>query len=316
MKPLWILLALAAAAAIALLLITDHAVGLAISRKQNFEKVQKSDESVNEGWARYQETMRQGSAWLKALDGEKLKMRSRDGLILSAKLCRHTQQPPRGVLLLSHGYRSSVYRDFSCGAKALFDAGYDLLLIHQRAQGESEGEFICFGQKEAEDLADWSRSLETFYKPEVPFYLYGVSMGATAVMLALGESCSQRIRAVVADCGFTSPEPIIRHMIKKVLHLPAFSLYPLADRAFRRKTGCSFGVSTILVLKQSDMPLLLIHGRKDRFVHPWMSEQNYAASASSDKRLCMVDDANHGQSFAASPERVKREILDFLQTHE
>ena len=62
--------------------------------------------------------------------------------------------------------------------------------------------------------------------------------------------------------------------------------------------------------------LLLIHGRKDRFVHPWMSEQNYAASASSDKRLCMVDDANHGQSFAASPDRVKHEILDFLQTHE
>lgn len=159
--------------------------------------------------------------------------------------------------------------------------------------------------------------MEERYSAEVPIYLSGVSMGATTVMLAMGEDISPRVRAVVADCGFSSAEEIVKHMIRKVLHLPAFPLYELVDRAFRRKTGCTFSRSTVPVLTESALPLLLVHGKADGFVYPWMSEANYEASAAAtaDKQLLMIEGANHAQSFLTEPETVGRAVLDFLAEH-
>lgn len=159
--------------------------------------------------------------------------------------------------------------------------------------------------------------MEERYPKNVPIYLSGVSMGATTVMLAMGEDISPRIKAVVADCGFSSAEKIVKHMIKKVLHMPEFPLYELADRAFRRKTGCTFSRSTEAVLAETSLPLLLVHGKADGFVYPWMSEANYEASAAepSDKQLLMIEGAKHAQSFLAEPEKVGQAVLDFLDKH-
>lgn len=230
---------------------------------------------------------------------------------------RSVKNSCRGLVILSPGYRSSPYKDFSVSGKLLFENGYDLLIVNQRAQGKSEGRYICFGQSEAKDIAAWSRMMEKRYAKDVPIYLSGVSMGATTVMLAMGEDISPRVKAVVADCGFSSAEKIVKHMIRKVLHMPEFPLYELADRAFRKRTGCTFSRSTETVLAENALPLLLVHGNADGFVYPWMSELNYEASAagSSDKKLLLIEGANHAQSFLTEPETVGQAVLDFLGKH-
>lgn len=316
MKAVLIIAGIVIAAAAALIITVNYAVGLGINRAAGFSKISEGDPEVSAGWGRYSDALKAGMDRLKSLEGEDIYMESFDGLKLYAKLCSHGENP-KGIVILSHGYRSSPYKDFSVSGDLLFREGYDLLIVSQRAQGKSEGRYICFGQNEAKDIAAWSRLMEERYPAEVPIYLSGVSMGATTVMLAMGEDISPRIRAVVADCGFSSAEEIVKHMIRKVLHLPAFPLYELVDRAFRRKTGCTFSRSTVPVLAESSLPLLLVHGKADGFVYPWMSEANYEASAAApaDKQLLMIEGANHAQSFLTEPETVGRAVLDFLTEH-
>lgn len=316
MKAVLIIAGIVIAAAAALIITVNYAVGVGINRAAGFSKISEGDPEVSAGWGRYSDELKAGMDRLKSLEGEDIYMESFDGLKLYAKLCSHGEKP-KGIVILSHGYRSSPYKDFSVSGDLLFREGYDLLIVSQRAQGKSEGRYICFGQNEAKDIAAWSRLMEERYSAEVPIYLSGVSMGATTVMLAMGEDISPRVRAVVADCGFSSAEEIVKHMIRKVLHLPAFPLYELVDRAFRRKTGCTFSRSTVPVLAESALPLLLVHGKADGFVYPWMSEANYEASAAAtaDKQLLMIEGANHAQSFLTEPETVGRAVLDFLAEH-
>ena len=316
MKAVLIIAGIVIAAAAALIITVNYAVGVGINRAAGFSKISEGDPEVSAGWGRYSDELKAGMDRLKSLEGEDIYMESFDGLKLYAKLCSHGEKP-KGIVILSHGYRSSPYKDFSVSGDLLFREGYDLLIVSQRAQGKSEGRYICFGQNKAKDIAAWSRLMEERYSAEVPIYLSGVSMGATTVMLAMGEDISPRVRAVVADCGFSSAEEIVKHMIRKVLHLPAFPLYELVDRAFRRKTGCTFSRSTVPVLAESALPLLLVHGKADGFVYPWMSEANYEASAAAtaDKQLLMIEGANHAQSFLTEPETVGRAVLDFLAEH-
>lgn len=316
MKAVLIIAGIVIAAAAALIITVNYAVGLGINRAAGFSKISEGDPEVSAGWGRYSDELKAGMDRLKSLEGKDIYMESFDGLKLYAKLCSHGGNP-KGIVILSHGYRSSPYKDFSVSGDLLFREGYDLLIVSQRAQGKSEGRYICFGQNEAKDIAAWSRLMEERYPTEVPIYLSGVSMGATTVMLAMGEDISPRVRAVVADCGFSSAEEIVKHMIRKVLHLPAFPLYELVDRAFRRRTGCTFGRSTVPVLAESSLPLLLVHGKADGFVYPWMSEANYEASAAdpADKQLLMIEGANHAQSFLTEPETVGRAVLNFLTEH-
>lgn len=316
MKAVLIIAGIVIAAAAALIITVNYAVGLGINRAAGFSKISEGDPEVSAGWGRYSDELKAGMDRLKSLEGKDIYMESFDGLKLYAKLCSHGGNP-KGIVILSHGYRSSPYKDFSVSGDLLFREGYDLLIVSQRAQGKSEGRYICFGQNEAKDIAAWSRLMEERYPTEVPIYLSGVSMGATTVMLAMGEDISPRVRAVVADCGFSSAEEIVKHMIRKVLHLPAFPLYELVDRTFRRRTGCTFSRSTVPVLAESSLPLLLVHGKADGFVYPWMSEANYEASAAdpADKQLLMIEGANHAQSFLTEPETVGRAVLNFLTEH-
>ncbi len=334
MKTGTIVLGASAALATAVMLTVRYAVRLGIDKDAGFDKIASSDPEVRAGWDSYDAQIDESAKRLRNLPGEELWLRSFDGLMLHAKLSRHETAEtfaedkgtsssvdkatrPAGVVILSPGYRCSVYRDFCGIAEELLENGYDLLFVDHRTQGKSEGKSICFGQSEAKDIAAWSKFLEEKYDSEVPFYLYGVSMGATAVMLAAGEEISNRVKAIVADCGFTSAEEIVKHMIRKVLHLPAFPLYNLVDGEFRRKTGCTFSRSTVPVLAERALPILFLHGKADGFVYPWMSEKNYEAAAAGPghKRLLLIEGANHAQSYLKAPEIVGPEILDFLETH-
>ncbi|MBR3392414.1 MAG: alpha/beta fold hydrolase [Firmicutes bacterium] len=259
-----------------------------------------------------------GRDWLLARESREVEITSFDGLKLRGRLypCDRTLagEKNRPLLLLAHGFRSYGAFDFSCGCPFYVEQGFDLLLIDQRAHGRSEGRYICFGVNEGRDVADWCRRLDREY-PGRPVVLAGISMGATSVLMAAGDpDLPQNVRGVVADCGFTDCGGEFSHVLRQMYHLPARPVMALTEPLCRKRLGFGFwDHSTEKAVAQMSLPVLFFHGALDALVPADNSRRAFAACASADKELIIVEDADHGQSFLADEAGCRAKLTAFLQ---
>lgn len=223
---------------------------------------------------------------------------------------------PKRIILAVHGWRSFWWRDFGPIADFWFKNGCSVLFIEQRAQGESEGDYIGFGMLERYDCLDWLQWINENGGGNLPIYLAGLSMGATTVMMTADQALPKNVKGIMADCGFTSPAAIWHKVKETDLHLHNPALDQLADRYCSRKTGMhTDSCSTADVLKESHAPLLLIHGDADRFVPVEMTLENYAA-CTAPKELLIVPGAGHGMSYVIAREDYESAVLRFWKNYD
>ena len=217
------------------------------------------------------------------------------------------------VVLAMHGWRSKWYRDFGASADFWHDNGCSVLYAEQRGQGESGGDVMGFGITERYDCLDWLSWLESNTDENLPIYLAGISMGATTVLMAAGLPLPERVHGIMADCGFTSPEAIWRHVAQDNLHIPYDLLRRPIERICRCKIGCGPGDdSTVAAMQRCEKPVLLIHGTDDSFVPLDMTLENYQACAAP-CRLLVVPGADHGVSYLVNREGYEAAVKDFWQ---
>ena len=77
----------------------------------------------------------------------------------------------------------------------------------------------------------------------------------------------------MADCGFTSPHAIWKHVANNNLHLPYWLRGVFADEMFRQKLNMGTkDYSTVEALKNNYIPVMLIHGTNDHFVPVHMTK--------------------------------------------
>ena len=239
---------------------------------------------------------------------ESVWIESFDGLKLHGQLYFRDAKAPLAVGC--HGYRGNPARDFSGGAMIALNMGMNLLLIEERAHGASEGHTITLGVKEQRDIADWLRWGERWAKeqgdPAKPIFLYGVSMGASSALMAAGSGdLPETLAGVIADSPYSSAEDIVRQLAKDA-HLPAsltFWLVNLAERVFGgadlRKADAVTAAARIRV------PVMILHGLDDHFVHDPLSEKIAAANPGKIERHTF-EGAGHGLSFIVDEERYDR----------
>ena len=103
-------------------------------------------------------------------------------------------QPGQGAVLLLHGVRASRL-SMVARSRFLHRAGYTVLLIDFQASGESPGDAITFGYREAFDVAASVRELRRL-APGESIGVIGTSMGGAATVLA---GSSVQVDAVVLN---------------------------------------------------------------------------------------------------------------------
>lgn len=252
------------------------------------------------------ELMNRGANEIKALPYEIVYTRSHDGLKLGARLFE-PEKPCRGQYILVHGYRAQSIHDFSCVVKLLLDEGFSCLLIDHRAMGLSEGKYIGFGVLERHDLVRWCEYVKERF-PERPVILDGISMGGSTVMMGCGIGYPDNVRALICDCGYTTPAAICKRTLKRWFHLPPFPVYHIANLFVRLFAGYSLSeVSATDCLKKNRLPILIAHGRKDGFVPYEMSEENFR-SCGDGAVFFTSDEADHGLSFLLDYDGYMNEI--------
>ena len=142
-------------------------------------------------------------SWQKQIDEtphDKVEITSFDGLKLRGKFYETKKGAP--IELMMHGYRGNSRRDLCGGVTRAFALEHNVLLIDQRASGESEGNVISFGINESRDALSWLEYLEERFGKETKIILTGVSMGAATVMMAIERGLPSTVKGILADCGY------------------------------------------------------------------------------------------------------------------
>ena len=243
---------------------------------------------------------------------ERVEIESYDGTRLAGHWYPAEGMPKRTILAM-HGWRSSWSRDYSIISEFWHDQGCSVLFAEQRGQGESGGDHMGFGLKERYDVLSWLRWMNEHKVGEEPVYLAGISMGAATVLMASALPLPENVHGIMADCGYTSPEAIWKHVMEdnlKLMYGPHRGLIQAMVKEKLNDEDMSYSAAD--ALKESKTPVLFIHGTGDSFVPVTMTYENYLACAS-EKRLLIVPGAEHGLSYIVDEKSYKKAVLDFFR---
>ncbi len=246
-----------------------------------------------------------------SLPHEDVYIKSHDGLKLHARL--YEKDPSAPFIIQCHGYHSYSLIDFCGACPYTYDLGYNVLLIDQRAHGESEGTIITFGDRESRDITNWAKFLNKRYGNGIKIVLYGVSMGAASVILASArDDLPENVKGVFADCPFSSSEGIIRKVITgmNVNVGFAYSLVKLGARLygnFSPKTS-----DARAAIAKSKIPTVLVHGDADGYV-PYEMSVELRDAANGRVPLHTFEGADHVTSYSTHPERYEKLLSDFYR---
>lgn len=269
-------------------------------------------ESVK-GFEAARESCRKKVDRLYSFPSEKIEIRSRDGLKLSARFYKGKDGAP--YHLMFHGYKSTPFLDFLAGGVEFIDKGHNVILVDQRAHGDSEGKTIGFGVLESYDALDWIKYTTERFGGEIEILLFGVSMGAATVLSALDFPLHPSVKGVIADSPFSAPIDIMKSVAKK-MHVPSAVATPLLRTAAFVFGGFRLGKrSAREAVKNAEVPILLIHGDDDAFVPRYMSDEIYKSAklAGRDIRYLVFPGADHVMSYLTDEERYIREVNIFLK---
>ncbi len=246
---------------------------------------------------------------LEEIPMEKIEIKAEDG----TDLVGHWYCPnnPTRVIIAMHGWRSSWSQDFGVVAAFWLKNNCAVLFAEQRAQGSSGGEYMGFGLLERFDCIGWAKWVRERLDPVLPLYLSGISMGATTVLMAAEKAADYKVSGIIADCGFTSPNAIWRHVANNNLKIP-YGLYSAAanDLCKRKINQAGDSYSTTEALSNSEIPVLFIHGTDDKFVPIEMTYENYKA-ARGNKKLFIVPGAEHGMSYLEDRDGYEKAVKEF-----
>jgi pimeloyl-ACP methyl ester carboxylesterase len=202
-------------------------------------------------------------------------------------------RPVRGTIALMHGLRMDKRSSVSLGV-ALVDAGYRVVLVDLRGHGESTGDYLTYGAREADDVATVLRALGEA-EPLGSVGAYGFSYGG-AVALALAE-VDTRVQAVVAVSAFSSLRSVVADYRRKYLPGP-LQLIPDAwfqgavDEAGALADFDPDLASPLRAVRRSSERLLLLHGADDTQV-PLRHSIALAAAAGSRASLISLPGGTH-----------------------
>ncbi len=250
--------------------------------------------------------------WVNRHPVQEVQIKSFDGLTLRGKWI--PAENAKATILLFHGYHSSWHIDFAAILSMYHSMGLNLLLVRQRTHGESEGKYISFGVHERRDVLSWIDFHNRTHGMDNVF-LGGLSMGASTVLYAAGEELPPNVRAIVADCGFTCPRDILAHVFRQRFGFPGEPLLPFVD--FWARVLGGFGIAQCdsrKILQKAKVPIFFIHGTGDTFVPHGMTRQSYDACAT-EKKLYLVEGAEHGRSYLADPEGLTKALVAFLNQY-
>ena len=238
------------------------------------------------------------------LEFEVIRLTGAHGLPLEAWFVPHAQA--RGIVLLFHGHASSK-ASLLAASKSFHEMGFEALLVDFYGSGGSGGAENSVGYHEAADVAAacaWAGSKHG------PVILYGVSMGATAILRAVDLHQAQPA-ALVLECPFDRLVNTVGNRFR-MMGLPAFPFAQLlVFWGGVQQDIDGFALCPTDYARSVRCPTLLMAGEADRRVAVADTRSVYA-NLSGPKSLKLFPGLGHESYLAARPEEWQATVGAFL----
>jgi pimeloyl-ACP methyl ester carboxylesterase len=219
-------------------------------------------------------------------------------------------QPGRGAVLLLHGVRADR-RQMAARARFLAAAGHAVLLIDLPAHGESAGERITFGAREAAGV----HAALDHLRRELPgerIGVIGVSLGAASFVLS---GAGPTVHAAVLESMYPTIDDAVANRLAMRFGAPGRWLSPLLLWQLPLRLDVSAGrLRPLAAMPTLGVPVLVASGTHDLHT-PWTETEQLFAAAAAPKELWAVEGAAHVDLCEHSPAAYQQRVGAFLAAH-
>ena len=188
------------------------------------------------------------------------------------------------IVFIVHGYHSEHAETAGMFREYYHSRGFDVFTCDNTASGESGGRTFGYDVFESVDCLKWLDFLQQEFGSDIKVVMHGFSLGG-ATVLKMSDRYPDFVKFVVDDCGFIDA----RELIKK----GTGPLYPIMYRLNFLFGGYDLADSDVSEnIKNSKVPFLIMHGKKDETVPFSMAPRIYELCPN-DKDCLFVDDVKH-----------------------
>lgn len=236
---------------------------------------------------------------------ESIQIHSPSGAKLSAWFLRGIDGA--GTVLLLHSIRSNK-RAMLARGRFLHALGFSVLMVDLQSHGESDGEAISFGKREAADVDASVEKIEEL-TPGERIGALGTSLGGASLLLS---NSSPKLSAAVLEAVYPTIEQAVANRLK--LHLGGLGpkLSPLLLLQLRPRLGVDPGeLRPIDHVAKLGCPLMIVNGSEDQ--HTTIAEARAMFDhAQPPKEFYAVQGASHVDLHAFDRAEYERRIGQFL----
>ncbi|NIG52233.1 alpha/beta hydrolase [Chitinophaga sp. Cy-1792] len=218
---------------------------------------------------------------------------------------------PIGNVILFHGYNGSKQGPLP-EATYFRSLGYNTLLIDFRAHGNSEGNTCSIGYYEQEEVKLAMNYVKQ--QSKLPVTLWGVSMGAAAILHAMNSyGADLKPVKVILECPYATLKDAVDSRMRSV-HLPTTPLSQLLTFWGGLEQGFwGFNMQPAAYAKSIHVPVLYFWGKQDIRVMEAETKAVYGHLATADKKLVVLEDAGHESFCRKDPAIWKQQVQAFMR---
>ena len=250
-------------------------------------------------------------------------IKTRDGISIKGFFIPGKEAQGRTVVFCHEiGAGAASYQKY---AAYLVEKGFNLFTFDFRGHGLS-------GNRQGYEPRQWVTSCEMNDLNAVLDYLktrrdvdqnrvglFGISKGAGTALIIAGKK--KNIKAVVSDGGFSTRMTLVDYMRKWTsIYLPVdtlpTSIYWLIEVwslwVLSRRIKCHFPKLERAIPRLDQIPILMIHGKKDNYINPKQAERIYAR-VRGPKEIWLVPQARHNESVVVEPVEYANRVTAFFE---
>jgi alpha-beta hydrolase superfamily lysophospholipase len=240
---------------------------------------------------------------------ESVRLRTSDGINLGAWFLPGRSGSPLVLLLHGNGGSRSACLE---QAQLVHEIGCPVLLVTQRAHGDSTGEANDFGYGARHDVVAGVTWLAQ-QAPGRPILIWGQSLGSAAALFALTE-LEQPIAGFILECPYRDLRTAVRHRTQHYLpwgldhaaYTGLILVAPFFLPDFER-------ISPLQAASHMprETPVLILAGGADRRARP--EEAQAIAGQLGQARVVVFEGADHLQLSNSEPDRYRETVTNFLK---